>query len=89
MSTPIPVLTVDGPSGTGKGTLCAVLAQALNWHFLDSGALYRLVALRAGDLGLALEDEPAVAAVALALPVTFSIQDGEFRPVLEQSERES
>ncbi len=83
MSTSIPVLTVDGPSGTGKGTLCAVLAQTLNWHFLDSGALYRLVALRAGDLGLALEDEPAVAAVALALPVTFSIQDGEFRPVLD------
>ncbi len=83
MSTPIPVVTVDGPSGTGKGTLCALLAQTLNWHFLDSGALYRLVALRAGDLGLALEDESAVAAVALALPVTFSIQDGEFRPVLD------
>jgi cytidylate kinase len=82
----IPVVTVDGPSGTGKGTLCARLAAMLGWHFLDSGALYRLVGLRARRLNLALEDEPAVADAAARLPVTFSIRDGEFRPLLEGSD---
>ena len=83
MSSAAPVVTVDGPSGTGKGTLCAWLAATLGWHFLDSGALYRLVGLRARRLGLALEDEPAVAAAAARLPVTFTILNGEFRPLLD------
>ena len=43
----IPVLTIDGPSGSGKGTICALVARELGWHLLDSGALYRLVALGA------------------------------------------
>ncbi len=77
------MVTVDGPSGTGKGTLCAWLAALLGWHFLDSGALYRLVGLRARDLGLALDDEADVAAVAASLPVTFKVDGGEFRPMLD------
>ena len=46
----IPVVTVDGPSGTGKGTLSLHIAHTLGWHFLDSGALYRVLAHYGGDL---------------------------------------
>ena len=83
MSGGVPVITVDGPSGTGKGTLSAWLAARLGWHFLDSGALYRLVGLRAREAGVALQDEAAVAALAGALPVTFMVDGGEFRPLLD------
>jgi CMP/dCMP kinase len=47
MTATAPVITVDGPSGAGKGTLCKALAEALNWHLLDSGAIYRVLALAA------------------------------------------
>jgi len=50
-----PVVTIDGPSGTGKGTIATLLAQELAWHYLDSGALYRAVAWAAGRRGLPLE----------------------------------
>lgn len=71
MSAPIPVITVDGPSGVGKGTLCQWLASRLGFHLLDSGALYRLTALAALRRNLALEDEVQVAAVAAGLEVEF------------------
>ncbi len=69
----IPVLCVDGPTASGKGTLAAVLAQRLGYHYLDSGALYRLTALAALRAGLALdaEHEPAIATLARTLPVRF------------------
>lgn len=65
------VITIDGPSGAGKGTVCARLAQELGWHLLDSGALYRLTGLATYKQGLSLSDEVAVAAIAAALPVRF------------------
>ena len=51
-----PVITIDGPSGTGKGTLAHHLAITLGWHFLDSGALYRIVAVGAEKAGISFED---------------------------------
>ena len=66
-----PVITVDGPSGAGKGTVCARLAQELNWQLLDSGALYRITGLASDRKGLALDDESAVAGVAANLDVRF------------------
>ncbi|MBI3899081.1 MAG: (d)CMP kinase [Gammaproteobacteria bacterium] len=66
-----PVITVDGPSGSGKGTVCQILATRLGWHFLDSGALYRLVGLAANRAGVDLADEPVVAQLALSLDVEF------------------
>ena len=51
--TEVPVLTIDGPSGSGKGTVSRAAAKALGWHLLDSGALYRLVALAARRAGVA------------------------------------
>jgi len=70
-----PVLTIDGPSGSGKGTIARLLAKRLGWHLLDSGALYRLTALAAQRRGLALEDADAVAAVAATMNVRFAGED--------------
>ncbi|HQT42782.1 MAG TPA: (d)CMP kinase [Halothiobacillus sp.] len=67
----IPVITIDGPSGSGKGTLARRLAERLGFHLLDSGALYRLTALAAQKRGLAL-DAPEVAEVAETLNVHFA-----------------
>ncbi|GGY65422.1 (d)CMP kinase [Marinobacter zhanjiangensis] len=67
----VPVVTVDGPGGSGKGTITQMLARRLGWHLLDSGALYRLTALAALRQGVALDDEPALVNVAAGLDVTF------------------
>jgi cytidylate kinase len=56
----IPVLTIDGPSGSGKGTICRLVAQRLGWHFLDSGALYRAVGIAAGWADIDLSDASAL-----------------------------
>ena len=66
-----PVLTVDGPTASGKGAVAAAVAQRLKWHYLDSGALYRLVALQAARLHVMLNDEPGLADLARNLPVSF------------------
>lgn len=67
----VPIVTIDGPSGSGKGTVSRLLARRVGWHLLDSGALYRLVAY-AGELaGLAPEDERGHAQLALQMPVVF------------------
>lgn len=87
MTENIPVITVDGPSGVGKGTISHLLATKLGWHFLDSGALYRLTALAAVNRGVALEDEPKVAEIARSLDVEFLAADsGEVRIVLENQD---
>lgn len=66
-----PVIAIDGPSASGKGTVSARVAHALAFHFLDSGALYRLVALAALDRGVALDDVVAIAAIARDLNAVF------------------
>ena len=66
-----PVIAIDGPSASGKGTVAAKVADALEWAYLDSGALYRLTALYAKEQGVDLQDENAVAELALHLPVMF------------------
>ncbi len=77
MTSPVPVVTVDGPSGSGKGTVAVMLARRLGWHLLDSGALYRLVALAAARQGIALDAEAELAGVAERMDVTFrSGEDG-------------
>jgi len=70
---PVPVVAVDGPSGSGKGTVCRRLAGRLGWHLLDSGALYRLTALAGGRAGLAPEDRPGHAALAGRMAVVFGV----------------
>ncbi|NOT17742.1 MAG: (d)CMP kinase [Sulfuriferula sp.] len=70
----IPVIAIDGPSASGKGTVAALVAQALGYHYLDSGALYRLTALDAQQQGVALDDAPELAQLALNLEVRFEAQ---------------
>jgi cytidylate kinase len=67
----IPVVAIDGPSGSGKGTIARRVAQKLGWALLDSGALYRLVALAALQRGIALDDVRALAQLAARLDVRF------------------
>ena len=67
----VPVITVDGPSGTGKGTLCLYLADWLGWHLLDSGALYRVLAHAAMEREISLNDETGLAGLAVNLDVRF------------------
>lgn len=74
-SHPAPVITVDGPSGAGKGTVSAQLSRLLGLAFLDSGALYRLVAWQALDQGVSLDDDLALAAIADQLDVSFEVDD--------------
>ncbi|EON90929.1 cytidylate kinase [Marinobacter lipolyticus SM19] len=70
-STKAPVITIDGPGGSGKGTVTQMLARKLGWHLLDSGALYRLTALAAVRQGVALDDEAGLVKVAAGLDVAF------------------
>jgi cytidylate kinase len=69
-----PVIAIDGPSGTGKGTIAEALARRLGWHVLDSGALYRCLGLAAERRGCDLDDGPALGRLATGLEVGF---DGE------------
>ncbi|OYY93722.1 MAG: cytidylate kinase [Hydrogenophilales bacterium 28-61-23] len=66
-----PVIAIDGPSASGKGTVAALVAQSLGFHYLDSGAIYRVTAYAAQSAGVALEDETALAALARALKLHF------------------
>jgi len=73
----IPVLTIDGPSGSGKGTIVQHVSQKLGWHLLDSGALYRLVAYGSQKNQVSFEDEAAIANYAANLDVEFKLLDAE------------
>jgi cytidylate kinase len=73
-----PVIAIDGPSGSGKGTVSRAVAKALGWALLDSGALYRLVALAGRQAGISLDDGPGLASLAQGLHIRFgSTDDGE------------
>lgn len=87
MNVPAPVvITIDGPSGSGKGTLSQMLARQLGYHLLDSGALYRLVALAAMKKGVDLRDEMEVSRVAAGLDVMFNLQNEKTAQILLEGE---
>src|SRR3954470_21169477 len=67
-----PVITIDGVGSVGKGTLSLMLAKKLRWHFLDSGVIYRALALSVQKNNISEKDEPALAAKALNLDLYFS-----------------
>jgi cytidylate kinase len=68
----VPVITIDGPTASGKGTIALGVARALGWHTLDSGALYRTLARAAMTRGVALDDPEALARLAAALSIGFA-----------------
>ena len=76
MISQVPVITIDGPSGSGKGTVAALLAAKLGWNFLDSGALYRLLAFAARNHGVDLTNEEALKLLAAHLDVQFGASKG-------------
>ena len=69
---PVPVVCVDGPGGSGKGSLATALAERLGWGYLDSGALYRVVGAAALDRGISTDDEAALAALAEGLRIELA-----------------
>jgi cytidylate kinase len=79
----IPVITIDGPSGSGKGTICQLLAKKLGYHLLDSGALYRLTAVAGMAQNVDLHDEVVTAEVARHLNVVFHPSDSGVIAVLD------
>jgi len=78
-----PVIAVDGPGGSGKGTITTRLANHLGWHFLDSGALYRLTAIAVMKKQVSLDDEVALGETAANLDIHFETCEGEVHAVLE------
>jgi CMP/dCMP kinase len=81
--TPIPIVTIDGPSSSGKGTISRLVASRIGWNLLDSGALYRLVALAGVHRNLDPDDVAEHVSVARTMRVEFGSQQGEERVLLE------
>jgi 3-phosphoshikimate 1-carboxyvinyltransferase len=72
---PVPVITIDGPSGVGKGTISKLTADKLNWHLLDSGAIYRALALKAMNEGISVDQEKTLVDAAHSLDLVFVLDD--------------
>ena len=86
MTATVPVLTIDGPSGSGKGTIARQVASQLGWHMLDSGALYRVLGLAAEKQGIDAGDTEALAELARTLPVSFESASEETRILLNNED---
>ena len=82
----VPVIAIDGPSGVGKGTVARAVARRLGWQFLDSGSLYRILALAAQKAGIAGTDAAAVAALAPRLNIKFDLQNDENERIIVDGE---
>ncbi len=75
MSGKIPIMTLDGPAGAGKGTVSRAIAKKLGWHYLDSGAIYRSLAVAVQDAGVALDDMDGIVDVANKMDLGFGSGD--------------
>ena len=78
----VPVITVDGPSGAGKGTVCLILARRLGFHYLDSGALYRALAVAAARHQVGVDNIPALAVLAAHMDVSFAMEPSDAEPLV-------
>ncbi|VFP80769.1 (d)CMP kinase [Candidatus Erwinia haradaeae] len=79
-----PVITIDGPSGSGKGTLCQAMSQELKWNILDSGAIYRILALLVLHHQVDINSEKAIMPLAGNLDVQFLFQNGDLKVMLKR-----
>jgi CMP/dCMP kinase len=70
------IIAIDGPAGSGKSTVAKLVAERMGFHYLDTGAMYRAVAVAALDRGISLDDEPAIAEIAATTPVQFVHEGG-------------
>ncbi len=86
MNANVPVIAIDGPSGSGKGTVAGLLAKRLGWHLLDSGALYRLLAFAARNHGVDLTNEESLKVLAAHLDVQFSAKAGGGQRIILEGE---
>lgn len=86
MTTNIPIITIDGPSGSGKGTISKLLAEKLGWHFLDSGAVYRVLALSIIKNNVKLDDIPALINLAKSLNAEFIDYPGLVQKIIFEKE---
>ncbi len=75
MNSSPPLLTIDGPSGAGKGTVSRAIAKALGWHYLDSGAIYRALAVAVLRRNFSIDDEARIVPIASELDLKFECQD--------------
>lgn len=82
----IPVVTIDGPGGAGKGTISQMLAKQLGWHFLDSGAMYRLCGLACLKQGIDLQNQEAVSQAAEQLDIDFRVANNSLEVYLNGEE---
>ena len=76
----VPIVTIDGPSGSGKGTVCQLLANKLGFHYLDSGALYRLLAVAAKRHGIELDNVESLAVLAAHMDIVFHMNEDGMQP---------
>ena len=84
MNDKIPVITIDGPSGAGKGTVARIVAEQLGWELLDSGAIYRVLAIATQHHGVGVEEEEPLIPMAAHLDVQFAINtNGDSQVILE------
>ena len=84
MQESVPVITIDGPSGAGKGTVARIVAEQLGWHLLDSGAIYRVLAVATQHHHVGVDDEEPLIPMAAHLDVQFEISSqGESKVILE------
>ena len=83
MNEQVPVITVDGPSGAGKGTVAKIIADQLGWHLLDSGAIYRVLAVATQHHNVGVEEEEPLIPMAAHLDVQFAVTGEEVKVILE------
>ncbi len=82
----MPVLTIDGPSGSGKGTISRVIAKKLGWHYLDSGSIYRSLAIAVNQRNIGLEDKQSVVGIAEAMQLSFQCSEEKLLVFLDGEE---
>lgn len=83
MQESVPVITIDGPSGAGKGTVARAIAEQLGWHLLDSGAIYRVLAVAIEHHQISVDEEEPLIPIAAHLDVQFEINNDESKVILE------